>query len=91
MTGYKQGEFVPAEYKSYSNSYTYTSINGDRWKKTYSGSYKAKEGYYENGEKYNYTQTCSLCKGKGYSEKKSTYLVWNAQVKQYDEKTEVAH
>ncbi|MBK8312085.1 MAG: hypothetical protein IPL04_15435 [Chitinophagaceae bacterium] len=52
---------------------------------------KVAEGYYKKGKAYTTKVNCKTCNGKGYSEKKSTYLVWNSSKKQYEEKIETEH
>ena len=88
LSGYAQGDYVPAEYKTSSLSYNYTNVYGQKWQKTYTSSMKVAEAYYKKGKAVTYHESCKTCNGKGYSEKKSVYLVWNATKKQYEEKIE---
>ena len=90
-SGFERGDFVPAEYKTTDISHIYTNVYGDKWKKTYTSTMKVAEGYYKKGKAYTTKVNCKTCNGKGYSEKKSVYLVWNASKKQYEEKIETEH
>lgn len=87
-SGFAKGDYVPAEYKSYEHSYNYTNVYGQKWHKTYSGSIKVAEGYYEKGKAITKVVQCATCNNKGYIAKKSVYLVWNATKKEYEEKIE---
>lgn len=84
---YEPGDYVPAQTERVTESwdYVYTSVYGDKWKKTYtSTSTRTKqEAYYKPGRMIRTSLPCETCKKKGYLKKSQLILFWDAAAKAY--------